>query len=156
MDDPLYSLRQANSNDYAFLYRLHADTMRPYVEQLWGWEEAWQQEYFARKFDPQNRQIIVIDGQDAGVLYIEEHQHEIYLALIEIAPAFQGRGVGTAILNSLIILAGERHVPLNLHVLKSNKPARRLYERLGFAVVGEEQYRCKMCCSPASAAENGS
>jgi ribosomal protein S18 acetylase RimI-like enzyme len=31
-----------------------------------------------------------------------------------------------------------------LHVLKSNDPARRLYEKLGFVVVGEEEHRFKM------------
>jgi len=37
-----------------------------------------------------------------------------------------------------------------LHVLKSNDPARRLYEKLGFVVVGEEEHRFKMVKETAS------
>jgi ribosomal protein S18 acetylase RimI-like enzyme len=142
--EPNFSLRPATAKDYDFLYRLHAVSMRPYVELLWGWEEAWQQEYFARKFDVARRKIIQIDGQDAGVLVVEQRAYEIYLALIEILPAYQGKGVGTAIISSLLETAREKGEPVILHVLKSNTPARRLYERLGFVIAAEEDYRYKM------------
>jgi ribosomal protein S18 acetylase RimI-like enzyme len=143
-----YSFRQASNADFDFLYDLHVAAMRRYVERLWGWEEAWQLEYFSRKFDAQKRKIILIDGQDAGVLVVEQKDNQIYIALIEILPRFQGRGVGTAIITNLCNQARERNQPVTLHVLKSNVPARRLYERLGFVVAGEEEYRIRMIKEP--------
>jgi ribosomal protein S18 acetylase RimI-like enzyme len=145
---PKYSLRQATYADYDFLYQLHAATMQEYVEATWGWQDAWQQEYFARKFDPDSRQIIQIDGGDAGVIAVEQRDEELFIALIEIHPSFQGQGVGSALLSHLIQTAHSQNLPITLHVLKTNSPARRLYERLGFVVVTEEDYRFKMTLSP--------
>jgi ribosomal protein S18 acetylase RimI-like enzyme len=144
----MVTLRQATSNDFDFLYLLHATTMRDYVDATWGWVEEWQQEYFARKFDPQSRQIIQVDNQDAGVIIVEQRSDELYIALIEIMPAFQRRGIGSMLICNNIEKAHALGLPLSLHVLKNNVPARRLYERLGFAIFREEDHRYKMICSP--------
>ncbi len=142
----MVSLRQAINNDYNFLYQLHAAAMREYIEATWGWQETWQQEYFEKKFDPTNRQIIQKDGQDVGVVIVEQRDQDFYLALIEILPAFQGRGVGTAIVRNIILDAHSAGLPVTLHVLKTNIPAKAWYERLGFSTVQEEEIRYKMAC----------
>lgn len=141
-------LRQATADDYAFLYALHVTTMREYVEQIWEWHDAWQEEYFARKFHPAAHQVIVVDGRDAGTLVVEWRPDEVYVALIELLPAYQGRGIGSALLHSLIAEAHGRGLPVTLHVLKPNTPARRLYERLGFRVAGDEEHRWRMMNRP--------
>ncbi|MCA9872711.1 MAG: GNAT family N-acetyltransferase [Anaerolineales bacterium] len=140
----MYTLRQATEADYEFLYRLHKAAMQPYIEATWGWQEEWQQEYFARKWNPQARQIIQIQGQDAGVLVIEIRQGEHYLALIELLPECQGHGVGTAVLADFLHEAETHSLPATLHVLKTNGRARQFYERLGFAIVADEEIRYKM------------
>lgn len=60
-----------------------------------------------------------------------------YLQTICVAPPFQGQGLGTA----LIAFAEDRifreHPNVFLCVSSFNHAARRLYERLGYAVVGE-------------------
>lgn len=122
--------------------------MRVYVEPIWGWHEDWQEEYFRKKFDTKDRQIIVIDGRDAGVLVVEELPDEIHISLIEILPEFQGRGTGTMILNRLTREATSRQTLLSLHVLRTNQPAKRLYERLGFRIIEEEMYRLRMVFEP--------
>ncbi|WP_374686793.1 GNAT family N-acetyltransferase [Promineifilum sp.] len=142
----MYSLRPATPEDHDFLYALNRATIREYVEPIWGWHEEWQEEYFRKKFDPQKWQVIQVDGRDAGVLVVEQRPDEVYLGLIELWPEFQGRGVGSAVVNRLKAEAHGRGQPLTLHVLKTNVPARRLYERLGFQVVAEEEYRYRMSC----------
>jgi ribosomal protein S18 acetylase RimI-like enzyme len=139
-----YSLRQATLDDYEFLYNLHVLALRSYVEKLWGWEESWQREYFERKFDPQKRKIIQVESQDAGVLVVQQSNRQTYIELIELMPEFQGHGVGTAIITDICSQAYGHSEVVTLHVLKSNIPARRLYERLGFEIVQEEEYRIKM------------
>ena len=140
----MYTLRQANEADYDFLYQLHKTAMQDYVEMTWGWNEEWQQEYFAKKWNPQPRQIIRVNGQDAGVLVVEIRQGEYYLALIELLPEFQGMGIGTAVLTDFLLEAQVRGLPATLHVLKTNGRARQFYERLGFAIVADEEIRYKM------------
>lgn len=124
--------------------------MREYVEATgWGWHEEWQREYFDRKFDPLARQIIQVDNRDVGVIAIEQRDEELYIALIEILPEFQGRGVGTSLLGQIIESAHKRGYPVTLHVLKSNAPAHRLYERLGFTIIEDDkEHRCKMASAP--------
>jgi ribosomal protein S18 acetylase RimI-like enzyme len=137
MNDPAFQLRPASVEDYDFLYALQRATYRDYVIQTWGrWDEAWQQDYFRSHFDPAQEQIIVVDGQDAGALSVDRRPDELFLANIQILPAYQNRGLGTALIRQLLTEAQARGVPLALHVLRVN-PARWLYERLGFRVVEE-------------------
>lgn len=144
----MYTFRQATDDDYDFLFALHRSAMREYIEAIWGWHEGWQAEYFLKKFDPATRQIIVIDGVDAGVLVVEERPDEVYVGLIELLPAYQGRGIGTAIIATLLADAHRRDLPLALHVLRTNYPARRLYERLGLEVIEEDAHRYRMSAPP--------
>lgn len=149
----MYTLRQATAHDYDFLYQLHVAAMREYVEATWGWQEEWQKEYFDRKFDPSDRQIIQIDGKDAGVIAIEQRDEGLFVALIEILPDYQNRGVGTSLLRHTIQKAQAANLSVTLQVLKTNAPARRLYERLGFVIVKDEDYRYIMACSPGDLQE---
>lgn len=139
-----YTLRPATPADFDFLFALHRAAMRAYIEPIWGWHEDWQLEYFHEKYDSRQRQIIQVEGQDAGVLVVERHADELYLGLIELLPAFQGRGIGAAIVRGLIAQARAEGLPLGLHVLRTNASARRLYERLGLRVVAEEPNRYRM------------
>lgn len=143
-NDDMFSLRPATHSDYEFLYHLHQATMKEYIEAIWGWQEAWQRDYFKAKWEPGKRQIIQIEGQDAGVLVIENRDGEQYLGLIEILPEFQGRGVGTAVIQAFLADAEKQNLPATLHVLKCNTKAQQLYECLGFKVVTNEDYRYKM------------
>jgi ribosomal protein S18 acetylase RimI-like enzyme len=131
-----YTLRQATTADYNFLWQLHVATMREYVAMTWGWDEDKQADYFRAHFNPAGSQIIVVDGQEAGILAVERRPGEIFLSTIEILPAWQGQGLGTAVLGDLLAEAARERRAIRLQVLKVN-PARRLYERLGFAVTGE-------------------
>ena len=143
----MYALRPATEADYDFLYRLHTATMKEYVAALWGWDEAAQQRMFRERFDPSSRQVIVVDGQDAGALEVEWGKDEVFIDNIGIAPEFQRRGIGAAILKDIFDEAAARGLPVALRVLRGN-PARRLYERLGFVVVEETTERFFMRRDP--------
>lgn len=143
-----YTLRPATDDDYDFLYALHCATMRDAVDATWGWEDEFQQAYFREHWDPAARKVIVVDGQDAGVLVVEERDGDIFLGLITIAPRYQGRGLGTAIIRDLQQRAREEGRALRLHVLKANPAARRLYRRLGFDIVEEREERFVMRWTP--------
>lgn len=129
-------LRPATEADREFLWRLHRATMRPYVEPTWGWDAADQRRRFDEGFDPGGTRIAVVRGAPVGMIRVERREEEVVLAAIEIAPEWQGCGLGTRLVRSVIEDAGGR--PVALRVLRVN-PARALYERLGFTVVGETE-----------------
>jgi len=132
--------RAALPEDYSFLFGLHKAAMRVYVEDTFGpWDEDWQETYFRSRFDPALLQIIQLNGEDAGVLFIQERHEELFIANLEILPKFQRRGIGTAVIHDVITAAKRRGKPVALQVLKSNIPARNLYQRLGFGVTGENE-----------------
>ncbi len=140
-----YELLPAASADYPFLYALHVATMKPYVAQVWGWDEQVQAERFRAHFDPGRLCIVVVDGQQIGVLEVEERPAELlFLANLRILPRFQGQGWGTRILCDLLRQAQEAGVPLTLQVLRVNQGARRLYERLGLRVIQESPTHYRM------------
>ena len=143
-----YTLRQATDDDRAFLYELMVATMKPYVVETWaGWDETFQVRRFTEHFDPARCQIVVVDGRDIGMISIDRGDAEIFLANVQIAPDFQGMGLGSAIIGDLLAEAHRRRVPCRLQVLKVN-PARRLYERLGFAIEGETDTHFRMRALP--------
>jgi len=99
-------------------------------------ENAEQQDYFRRGFEPAATQIIIVDARDAGRLGVTRQPGHIYLGVLEILPELQGRGLGTAIVRDLQAEAKGAGLPLRLQVLKTNPAAQRLYERLGFQLTG--------------------
>jgi GNAT superfamily N-acetyltransferase len=133
---PAYRLRAATQRDAAFIYGLRVAGLRPYVARIWGWDDAVQAARFREQVAPVRYDIIVVDGRDVGAVAVEWRRDEVLLADIEVAPAWRGRGLGTAIIGEVLAEAERRGLPVILQVLKGN-PARRLYERLGFRVVGE-------------------
>jgi ribosomal protein S18 acetylase RimI-like enzyme len=133
-----FSLRPATDADVDFLWDLHRVTLKPYVEQTWGWDEPFQQRYFREHFSPANSQVIQCEGKDAGVITVEENQLGYILSNIELYPQYQGLGIGTTLIKELLDRAAGCGLPVSLRVLKIN-PARQLYLRLGFSVIGETE-----------------
>ena len=140
-----YKLRPATHDDYDFLYNLHVAAIRPSVEATYGWDDAFQAEYFRSRWDPANRQIICVNNLDIGVLKLEQpHPGTIFLALIEVHPDYQGQGIGTAVIRDVMAGAHQRGLEVELNVLKTNPKAKRLYERLGFVITEEWEDRYVM------------
>ncbi len=106
--------------------------MRRQVEKVWGWDEKEQVAFFDKRFEPEGWRIIQVGRKDIGVLIVEEEPDHIYLAEIQIRPEWQSRGIGSAIIRSLMQEAESSGRSLTLRVLHVNERARALYERLGF------------------------
>jgi ribosomal protein S18 acetylase RimI-like enzyme len=138
-----FRLRAATWEDGDFIYRLRVEGLKEFVAQIWGWDETFQHERFWTSFDPSRYQVIVVDNRDVGAISIEQRGHESFLADIEIAPEWRGKGLGTAVLRDFVVDAERRHQSAFLQVLKIN-PARRLYEQLGFQIVGETDTHYQM------------
>jgi ribosomal protein S18 acetylase RimI-like enzyme len=142
----MYTLRDGTVGDFDFLYDLHKVTMREYVHATWGWDEVFQRQYFTQQFLQPPLSIVIVDGQPSGSCTIMSRPADEFLMGIELHPRVQRRGIGAAIVREVIARAEARRVPAVLRVLKVNIGARRLYQRLGFAVVGETETHYDMRC----------
>lgn len=147
---PAWILRQATAADRDFLFELNRVALGPYVDAIWGWDEAEQIAYFDERFDPSRRQIVHADGRDVGELSVEDRADEIYVARIALLPGWQGRGIGSSIIASLLDRAAFQRKAVTLHVLHGNPRATRLYESLGFVPVARDETRTLMRAEPRS------
>lgn len=124
--------------------------MRRVVEETWGrWDEGIQRNFYSQYFTPANVQIAVIDGNAVGMIEVQRRPTEFYLARIEVTPAWQRQGIGSALIRALLAEAARHHLSVCLQVLRVNQ-ARALYERLGFKVTGDTPTHWQMRCHPAA------
>ncbi len=151
---PGLTLRPAKEADAAFLYHVLKATMQTYVAQTWGWNEADQQARFAQEFEPGRDQIIVLEGQDIGVLCVERSEDKVFVDKIYILPDYQRQGLGTYLIKRVLADAFQDGLPVRLRVLKVN-PAKRLYERLGFVQIGETDVSYVMRATPPRTTDSG-
>ena len=133
-DSQIFKLRQANADDASLFYDVIDQTMRNFIITTWG---AWNEERVQRESDEKSRdpkaQVIQVDEISVGVFVVERCPKHIQLEQIYLLPEYQRMGIGTALLNSLILEALQSKIPIRLHVMAVN-PAKKFYERLGFVV----------------------
>jgi GNAT superfamily N-acetyltransferase len=137
------ALRPALPADLAFCRRIEHDTMRWIVEELFGWDEVRQVEKFARQWNVDEVRIITAASEDAGWLQTAQLNDAIFLKQIYLDPPFQRQGIGTRVMKIVIDEAQRQSKAVTLGVVKIN-PARRLYERLGFHVTHDDEYKFYM------------
>jgi ribosomal protein S18 acetylase RimI-like enzyme len=108
------------------------ETRRAFVEQQFAAQDAhYRGHYPGAKLD-----VIEVDGEPAGRLYVHRGPSEIRIMDIALVRKFRGCGIGSALLRDLIAEAEASTRKLSIHV-EMNNPAQHLYERLGFRRAGE-------------------
>lgn len=90
-----------------------------------------QHQYYQDVYAGANFQIILLNGQPIGRLYLARWSHEIRIIDIALLSQFRNSGIGTALLKDLLAEAAQAGQAVTIHVEKFNQ-ALRLYERLGF------------------------
>ena len=143
-------LRPVGAGDDEFLCQVYRSTREPELD-LTDWDEAQKQAFTRMQHEAQDRHyrdhydhatydVIVVDGEPAGRLYVARWARETRVMDITLLAGFRGRGIGTALLAGLIDEAAAAGKAVTIHVEQFN-PAMRLYERLGFRpVAGEGVY----------------
>ncbi|WP_233833596.1 GNAT family N-acetyltransferase [Paraburkholderia sp. ZP32-5] len=149
---PTLSLRPAQPDDEAFLFELRKATMTEHLTR--AGEPTDDDTHRARllhRYDA--AQVICIDGVPAGLLKAHRSDTEWFVQQLQIMPALQGRGIGEQALRTILRAAAADALPVALHVLKGNR-AKRLYDRLGFEIVGEDEIQFHMRFAPRTPAEH--
>ena len=160
MESSAHRLRAVTADDAEFLFCLFASTReREFAQVPWTAEQkahflrqqfdaqtrSWSQEYPDASFD-----LVEVDGHAAGRLYVHRAERDYRIVDIALLPNHSGRGIGTTLLQSVIVEAEHVGKPVSLHVDVFN-PARRLYERLGFAQVEDRGVYLLMVRAPSVA-----
>jgi ribosomal protein S18 acetylase RimI-like enzyme len=139
--------RSIAPEDREFLYRVYAST-RAEEMALVDWSEEQKEDFLRFQFDAQHKyylehfpraafDLIVLDGEPVGRLYVDRREDEIRLIDIALLPAKRGDGLGGAIMEGILAEAAEAGKPVRIHVEQNNR-ALNLYRRLGFRKIEEQ------------------
>jgi GNAT superfamily N-acetyltransferase len=113
---------------------LRAVVMRPDLERLGRYDAHRVRQRLRDGFQAEHTSVIVVDGVFAGCVALRPAGDGRWLEHFYLDPALQGRGIGTVVLRRVLPDAGV----VRLNVLQGS-PARRLYERFGFALESEDE-----------------
>jgi GNAT superfamily N-acetyltransferase len=139
---PAFTLRAAQEADMPFLLRLRETAMDPHHRAAGIVQTpALMEERVRSHWD--EAKVIEVDGRSVGLWKLWRQPEVWWILQVQLMPEQQGRSIGGALVGQLIDEARAAGVVLKLKVLKAN-PARRLYERLGFVIVGEDDHGWEM------------
>ncbi|MDT0342089.1 GNAT family N-acetyltransferase [Streptomyces litchfieldiae] len=130
-------LRSAETADVEVIAELRATVMRPDLERLGRYDEHRVRQRLRDSFSPLHTSVIMVDGELGGCVTVRPADGRQWLEHFYLAPRHQGRGLGSAVLRSVLERTDARGETVALNVLRGSA-ARRLYERHGFVLESED------------------
>ncbi|WP_347986748.1 GNAT family N-acetyltransferase [Methylomonas sp. AM2-LC] len=141
------SLRVESTTDEYFLRQLYAST-RSKEMVLTPWSEALKEAFLNQQFDLQRdhyRQhypetefmLILNEDKPIGRWYLHSNTDHLLLLDISLLPDYCNQGIGSYLLNTLLVKGTQQHKPVRLHVENHNR-AKSLYLRLGFSMIEDK------------------
>ncbi|MEB3347820.1 GNAT family N-acetyltransferase [Aquimarina gracilis] len=129
---------KAQEEDKAFFLNLRKQTMNEHLEKAGIYLS--EEEHKGRVDKNYDGSYIISNSfNKLGLLKYIEEDTRIEILQLQILPKFQGNGIGKQVLNKMISKAETMKKDLFLKVLKDN-PAKHLYRRCGFKIIGEDNY----------------
>jgi len=141
------TLRPIAAEDMDLLCRVYASTREEELAQV-EWGAGQKAAFLQMQFDAQHAyyqenypnaqfQVILVNGEPAGRLYVDRRAAEIRIVDIALLPEYRNRGVGSALLRDILAEGERAGLPVTIHV-ESFNPALRLYQRLGFRMAEDK------------------
>lgn len=128
-----YRIRFATPDDHDLIYALKTASVRPYVENIWGWDEDYQRNDFDSDFAAIKQfNVIETDGRFVG--FVQYYCKSLYYEVVEIhlLPEYRGNGIGSDILRNLQKVCIAQDKKIRIGCFKENQRAKTLYLKLGF------------------------
>jgi ribosomal protein S18 acetylase RimI-like enzyme len=135
------TLRPITADDQEFLSGLYASTRQEEMA-LVDWPAEKKAEFLQMQFQAQHTfymeqfkgaafDLLVLNGQPIGRLYLDRRVDELRIIDIALLPEYRNQGLGSRLMQKILAEAEAAGLPVRIHVEHYN-PARRLYQRLGF------------------------
>jgi GNAT superfamily N-acetyltransferase len=145
--------------DEDFLFSVYASTREEELAVV-DWDDEQKDAFLRQQFSAQHQwyteqyegasfDVILLDGQPAGRLYVARWASEIRIVDIALLPQHRNLGIGSSLLTDLMAEATAAQKPLSIHVERFN-PALRLYQRIGFVPVADKGVHLLLQWSPTA------
>lgn len=120
-----------------------------------GFSESEKNQYLKTQFELEKKQfvtvypkaeyyIVIKDNKCIGRLYIDHGENDIRILEIGLIEEYRNRGIGRGIIKNIISKASESNKFVSLQVAWFNQKALKLYEKLGFFIVENNQVSYEM------------
>lgn len=150
LDDlPPISFIPAVAADVDRLVALKVAVMRGELERLGRFTPERARDRFIAGFSPQATRLIQLNGAFAGCVTVNDRGDHIEIEHLYIPVDFQGSGLGSRVMGSLMDDARERGLPIRITVLNGS-PANRFYQRLGFVETARDPIDLQYVWDPRS------
>lgn len=138
--------RAIEADDDDFLLRVYASTRAEELARV-PWDDAQREAFLKMQFAAQHHhyrerypdaayEIILLNQQPIGRLYLARLAQEFRIIDITILPEHRGGGIGTSIIKRLLDEATQADKAVRIYI-ESFNPSLRLFEHLGFTKVDE-------------------
>jgi len=118
---------------------LRIEAMRESLTALGRFDPVRARERFANGFVPESTRHVVVERRRVGFVVVKPQADGLLLDHLYLQPAAQGRGLGSAVLERILLEADAVALPLAVGALPGSA-ANRFYVRHGFTLVGESEW----------------
>jgi ribosomal protein S18 acetylase RimI-like enzyme len=143
------AVRPALPQDEIFLYELYSAVRAPEFalapisatqkEDLIRMQFRGQMSAYTQMYPNSCYHIVLLDGKPVGRLWVAPGDNEFHLVDIAIHPQLQSKGIGTVLIQRLQQEAAKAGLPIRCCVFRFNPGSLRFHQRLGFAIVREDE-----------------
>jgi len=157
LDPNQVTKRPIETDDLPFLQYLYGTTRVMELAAV-EWSDEEKVAFIAQQFQAQHYHyttyyydaafdVLLLDQQTIGRLYVHRSPSEIRIMDIALLPAYCNQGLGSFLIKQLMADAFDNNQKVSLHVEPYN-PARHLYQRLNFQYVETNGAYELMCWQP--------
>ena len=142
-------LHPYQDTDYNFIYKTKKTLYKDYVVQNWGkWKEKDQKYFFKKYIENNKKHISILVNNTAKIGFIDYLTNNNYVEIgnICINKKYQGKGIGSQILNEII--NNNSNKTISLQVFIQNERAIKLYTKLGFKISSSSNTHHTMILEP--------
>jgi L-amino acid N-acyltransferase YncA len=141
-----YTLRPVQEKDGELLLEIYSSTRADEMA-LVSWDAATKDAFLRSQFSAQQKhyqiyfpharhEIIRVEGQAVGRLYVDRREDKIHILDFTLLPQARGGGIGTQILLDLMKEAEHKNQPCSIYIESFNRSL-SLFQRLGFVKADE-------------------
>ncbi len=138
-----------SESDADALIAIRIEAMRDSLERAGRFDAARARERFLSGFDPSCTWLIEVQGERVGFYVVKPSPEGLLLDHLYIRPAYQRRGLGTAVLAHVFVLADASTQELRVGAL-AGSDSNRFYMWHGFALTEEGEFDNYYVRIPAS------
>lgn len=129
----------AAHSDAETLVQMRIEAMQESLERIGRFDPQRARERFLSSFAPARCRFVVVGGVRVGFVQTKPADEYILLEHLYVVPEHQGKGIGSAVLESILADADSRSRSVKVGALRDSE-SNRFYQRHGFLKIDETDW----------------